>query len=89
MCEHGLLLASAGRSPNLAALDALACTTDMLARYCAPLLSAQKTVNLHPHMLKLRAFSKDSVRLLKNIADCRVRSTHCRTFSRADASMLR
>jgi len=61
----------------------------MLARYRAPLLSAQKFASLHSSMPKLRAFSKDFMCLPKNIADCRVRSTHCRTFSRADASMLR
>jgi hypothetical protein len=51
--------------------------------------AAQKFVSLHLRMPKLRAFSKDSMRLLKNIADCRVRSTHCSSFKRANASMLR
>jgi hypothetical protein len=61
----------------------------MLTRYRAPLLTAQKTVNLHRTMPKLRAFSKDFMRAIENIIDCRAMSTHCGRFRRAWPLALR
>jgi len=47
------------RSLKLAAFVALAGPPDLLARYRAPLLTAQKIANLHDALPKLAAFLKD------------------------------